>query len=158
MSELNIDTPLAAVVFRTTAALFWQPSSERGSRDGGLRRSWRSRDRRCADSGYITADPQGAVQTTVTNHPPPADWPKGIRPISLEGTSLFGLDPKGRLYWDGEEIVVTRKLELTPWQQRLAGAVAVVAILVGLTQLADYFGFKEASDLWTFAKSLTQPR
>jgi hypothetical protein len=48
---------------------------------------------------------------------PPKDWPSGIRPISLKGVTLLGVDPKGRLYWDGEEIVVTRKLELTPWQR-----------------------------------------
>jgi hypothetical protein len=82
------------------------------------------------------------------SEPPPPDWPKGVRPISMEGASLFGLDDRGRLYWDGEGVVVTRKLELTPWQKLLAGTAAVVGILVGLTELASFFGFEHASDLW----------
>ena len=79
--------------------------------------------------------------------PPPDDWPKGIRPISLEGTSLFGLDPKGRLYWDGEEIVVTRKLELTRWQRVWAGVVAGAAILASIAQFLPWLGFARFADL-----------
>ena len=36
---------------------------------------------------------------------PPTDWPSGIKPISIEGLSLFGINAKtGRLHWDGEKV------------------------------------------------------
>jgi hypothetical protein len=88
----------------------------------------------------------------------PDYWPKGVQPLTMRGLDLLGIDEKHRLYWDGEEVVVTRRLELTPWQRRLAGAVAVVGVLVGLTELAGYFGFEKAADLGAFLKSLAHPR
>ena len=60
---------------------------------------------------------------------PPSDWPKGVRPISIEGTSLFGLDGSNRLYWDGEAVVVKRMLDLRWWQTALL-VVATIATVV----------------------------
>ena len=38
---------------------------------------------------------------------PPPEWPAGVRPISIDGVSLFGINPESnKLYWDGREIVV----------------------------------------------------
>ena len=35
----------------------------------------------------------------------PADWPEGIRGISTEGLSLFGIkEATGQLYWDGRQV------------------------------------------------------
>ena len=89
--------------------------------------------------------------------PVPDHWPKGVWEISQKGLSLLGLDEKHRLYWDGEEIVVSRKLELTPWQRRLAGAVAVVAILAGIAHFASWLGFEHAADVWAALKSFAPP-
>lgn len=36
------------------------------------------------------------------NEKPPTDWPTGVRPVSLDGTGLFGIGPDNRLYWDGQ--------------------------------------------------------
>ena len=31
---------------------------------------------------------------------PPPEWPDGVRPISIEGVSLFGINPEtNKLYW-----------------------------------------------------------
>lgn len=58
----------------------------------------------------------------------PADWPSHVRPISIEGLGLLGIDAQHRLYWDGKAVEVRRAL--TFWQS--AGAVAVVlAAIVG---------------------------
>ena len=76
----------------------------------------------------------------------------------MEGLDLLGLDERHRLYWDGEEIVVTRKLELTPWQRRLGVAVAVAAILASIAQFAPWLGIEKAADFWAFLKSLGHPR
>ncbi|MCK1465723.1 hypothetical protein IVB34_47785 [Bradyrhizobium sp. 2] len=41
----------------------------------------------------------------------PEHWPRGIKPISSEGLSLFGIDPaSGKLYWDGQEVATVLKL------------------------------------------------
>jgi hypothetical protein len=38
---------------------------------------------------------------------PPAEWPDSVRPISIEGVSLLGIDPAtNQLYWDGEQVVL----------------------------------------------------
>ena len=57
------------------------------------------------------------------------DWPKGVRGISLEGVSLFGLDERHRLYWDGRPVEVRRTLTLTLWQ-RLAAITTVLATVI----------------------------
>ena len=101
---------------------------------------------------------RGAKLATYYDPPRPAGWPEHLTPISIDGVGLFGIHPKGQLYWDGEEIVVTRKLELTLWQQRVAGMVALVGILVGLVELLGFFEIKNAAELWAWPKSLALPR
>lgn len=52
----------------------------------------------------------------------PSDWPGHVRPISLEGLGLLGIDAQHRLYWDGKPVEL--RTALTFWQS--VGAVAVV--------------------------------
>jgi hypothetical protein len=54
----------------------------------------------------------------------PADWPEGIRPISVEGLSHIGVGNDGSLYWDGKPIQVARRFDLSVWQK--IGAVLTV--------------------------------
>ena len=72
------------------------------------------------------------------NIAPPDDWPKGIKPISLEGAALFGLDADFRLYWDGKLVQVSRRFDLTFWQK--VGAVLTVgsAVAVAVVTVANF--------------------
>jgi hypothetical protein len=57
---------------------------------------------------------------------PPPEWPAGVRPISIDGVSLFGINPESnKLYWDGREIVVRDRLRLGGWANFLAILVAI---------------------------------
>jgi hypothetical protein len=41
----------------------------------------------------------------IADDPPPADWPAGVRAISLQGLALFGInEATGQLYWDGRQV------------------------------------------------------
>ncbi len=67
------------------------------------------------------------AQSTAT---PPASWPPGIRPISLEGLDHIGVGAGGDLYWDGKPIVVRKGLTLSTLQNAgalIVGLAAVVA-------------------------------
>jgi ABC transporter substrate binding protein len=49
---------------------------------------------------------------------PPPGWPDNVRPISIDGVTLFGIDPAtNKLYWDGREIVVRDRLRLGGWSE-----------------------------------------
>ena len=57
---------------------------------------------------------------------PPPEWPAGVRPISIDGVTLFGIDPAtNKLYWDGKEVVVRDRLRLGGWANVLAILVAI---------------------------------
>jgi hypothetical protein len=57
---------------------------------------------------------------------PPPGWPDNVRPISIDGVTLFGIDPAtNKLYWDGREIVVRDRLRLGGWANFLAILVAI---------------------------------
>ena len=44
---------------------------------------------------------------------PPSNWESDVKPISLEGLSLLGINRRtGRLYWDGKEILIKRIISL----------------------------------------------
>jgi len=52
---------------------------------------------------------------------PPPTWPSGVRPISLEGLALLGIDPTtDGLFWDGKQVVLRSRVRLTWWQGFLA--------------------------------------
>ena len=59
-------------------------------------------------AGYTGYPTSGA---TAANTPP--EWPAGVRPISLDGSVLFG-------YWDGKQIVLRKPLRLNRYQTLLA--------------------------------------
>ena len=65
---------------------------------------------------------------------PPSDWPRGIRPISLEGTGLLGIDARGRLYWDGEYI--RTDVVLSRWQNFGAAVVVFSSFLSAMAAIA----------------------
>ena len=57
---------------------------------------------------------------------PPPEWPAGVRPISIDGVSLFGINPEtNKLYWDGKEVVVRDRVRLGSLELILAVLVAI---------------------------------
>jgi hypothetical protein len=60
---------------------------------------------------------------------PPPEWDQSLRPISIDGISLFALDDKGNLYWDGQPVETRKRVALT-WPQTIG------AFLVGLFAIA----------------------
>jgi hypothetical protein len=66
-----------------------------------------------------------AIRATRFNKERPAEWPEGVRCISLEGLSLLGIhEETGNLYWDGKEIVIKRRLRLETLERWIALLVA----------------------------------
>jgi hypothetical protein len=56
---------------------------------------------------------------------PPPTWPSDVRPLSLEGLGLIGIDPAtNKLFWDGKEVVLRSRVRLSWWQGFLAALVA----------------------------------
>jgi hypothetical protein len=64
---------------------------------------------------------------------PPPEWDQSLRPISIDGVSLFALDDKGNLYWDGQPVETRKRIALT-WPQTIG------AFLVGLCAIAGGIG------------------
>ena len=50
--------------------------------------------------------------------PGPPSWPTGVRSITLEGLALMGIGSDNKLYWDGQQLEVSRKVSLSWWQTR----------------------------------------
>jgi hypothetical protein len=69
---------------------------------------------------------------------PPPGWPDNVRPISIDGVTLFGIDPAtNKLYWDGREIVVRDRLRLGGWANFLAILVAIGAFGSFIVELGN---------------------
>jgi hypothetical protein len=70
----------------------------------------------------------------------PPDWDSSIRPITMDGTSLIGVDPQGRLYWDGQRLAVD-SLRLSYWQKVgavvVAGSSAIAAIAASVSAYVE---------------------
>jgi hypothetical protein len=62
------------------------------------------------------------------NAPTPPSWPSGVRPISMQGLGLLGLDDNYRLYWDGKPVEM--KYRLTFWQT-IGAFVVGTSVVVG---------------------------
>jgi len=75
---------------------------------------------------------------------PPENWPPGIEQISMENLGRLGIDSADRLFWDGRQIEVKRRLDLTFVQKIFAVVVAVMAVLGGLGGFAT--GFNDFSE------------
>ena len=71
---------------------------------------------------------------------PPPEWPHGVRPISLTGTCLLGIDERtGRLYWDGHELATVRRLDRP--ERILAGLATAAAVTVALVEVGRSLGW-----------------
>jgi hypothetical protein len=74
---------------------------------------------------------------------PPPEWPDDVRPISIDGVSLFGIDPTtNKLYWDGKEVVVRDRVRLGSLELILAVFVAIGtfgAFIVELGNALNWF-------------------
>ena len=74
---------------------------------------------------------------------PPPEWPDDVRPISIEGVSLFGINPEtNKLYWDGKEVVVRDRVRLGSLERILAVFVAIGtfgAFIVELGNALNWF-------------------
>jgi hypothetical protein len=65
--------------------------------------------------------PNLAWAPTRTNEHPD-DWPKGVRAISQEGLTLFGIkESTGQLYWDGAQVKTRNLLSLGTPERWMAG-------------------------------------
>lgn len=71
---------------------------------------------------------------------PPEDWPPGVKPISMAGASLFGIDGRDRLYWDGRPLAY--KVKLSAFQNFLVIIGALGAFLSGFTDALEYLNIK----------------
>ena len=74
---------------------------------------------------------------------PPPEWPAGVRPISIEGVTLIGIDPAtNKLFWDGKEVVVRDRVRLGSLERILAVFVALGtfgAFIVELGNALNWF-------------------
>jgi Holliday junction resolvase len=57
----------------------------------------------------LTAAEFAELRAKARTNDRPDHWPADVRCISLEGISLIGLDSKGQLYLDGEQVYTTRR-------------------------------------------------
>ena len=63
----------------------------------------------------------------ISDVEPPPHWPQGVRPISMSGLTLLGLDKDHRHYWGGN--AVEFRWTLTVWQKLAVVAVTVSAVV-----------------------------
>jgi hypothetical protein len=61
-------------------------------------------------------------------------WPTNVRPIAISETSGLGIDPSGRLHWNGKPVeIISQRLDLTRVQTAIA---LLVAVFTGIAALA----------------------
>ncbi len=77
---------------------------------------------------------KNALSNTVS----PREWPKGVRPISIVGTALFGLDGDLTLYWDGKPVEIKKTLSLNLWQNTLAAIKSFSALAVAVVEVSSF--------------------
>jgi hypothetical protein len=57
----------------------------------------------------------------------PPEWPTDVKAISIEGLSLFGIEPStNKLFWDGREIVLRDRVVTLGGFERFLIALAAV--------------------------------
>ncbi len=60
-------------------------------------------------------------------------WPKNVRPISISESGGLGIDPTGRLHWNGKPVeIVSQRLDLTWLQTIIALSVAVFTLIAAI--------------------------
>ncbi|WP_206073735.1 hypothetical protein [Mesorhizobium sophorae] len=74
-----------------------------------------------------------------SDSPAPATWPVGVRPISIDGVSLFGIhESTGELHWDGQPIVTEKRL--SNYERRLALALTVATVSMAIVEVGRAIG------------------
>jgi hypothetical protein len=66
--------------------------------------------------------PKSRLGANKSTNEHPDDWPKGVRAISQEGLTLFGIkESTGQLYWDGAQVKTRNLLSLGTPERWMAG-------------------------------------
>ena len=71
---------------------------------------------------------------------PPSHWPKDVRPISLKGLDLLGVDSDGKFYWDGKLLETRSHFRLTKVQATFAILAALATIIMAVVDLLRFIG------------------
>ncbi|WP_407948007.1 hypothetical protein [Parvibaculum sp.] len=71
----------------------------------------------------------------------PPEWPTDVRAISIEGLSLFGLDSRYQLHFDGKRLLIEKRLDLTWWQTLLAAMASVSALIIAAIEVLRFCGY-----------------
>lgn len=74
------------------------------------------------------ARPPHPAQSTAAR---PENWPKGVRPISMDGVGHLGVGNDGTLYWDGRPVQVAKRVTLSFWQGLGAVLTVIAALAAG---------------------------
>ena len=69
----------------------------------------------------------------------PPEWPTGVKPLSLEGIGLLGIGPDNRLYWDGQQLEISRIIRFSTWQAIGGTMVAVGTFAGGIAAVVSLF-------------------
>ncbi|MBB4347265.1 MULTISPECIES: hypothetical protein [Rhizobiaceae] len=74
----------------------------------------------------------------ISDAKPPAEWPAGVVPISIDGLALFGVhEASGELYWDGKR--VETRITLARREAILAFLVAAATISMAVFDAWRFF-------------------
>jgi len=73
----------------------------------------------------------------MSDETPKTEWPDDVTPISMDNFQRMGIGRDQQLYWDGRRVETQRRLKLSWFQNLLAGAALLVAILNGFSDLAS---------------------
>ena len=67
----------------------------------------------------------------------PEDWPRTVRPISMNGLGLLGVDERnGDLYWDGTKVETTKRL--ATFERTLAILATAATVAVAAVEVARF--------------------
>ena len=71
--------------------------------------------------------------------PDKGKWPKGVRGVSFDELDNLGMDADKNLYWDGERLHTSSRVNLTLWQRIGAVVTVLSAAAVALFAALTYF-------------------
>lgn len=87
--------------------------------------------------GYKSDEWERAIREVPPSAKDPADWPDGVRSLTIDETELLGVDREGVLYWNGRVVTIQKTLTLSLWQKISAIIVTTTAALVALSTIAQ---------------------
>jgi hypothetical protein len=109
---------------------------------GKMRYDWNAKNwqpyRDVRNAAPETLDWEKIRSGALSRAAPPPEWPKGVRPITLNGMALFGLDKDLALYWDGKLVEIKKTVSLNRWQNFLANVAAFSALAVAIVEVATF--------------------